>query len=156
MHVRQPKRHKIRQKLSYADFAKSRKFYKCDKQSKERPKDGNKERKKWQQVFVHAKRSTNDIADRMLDRRAIWENREQERKIRDHQGALVFFDWNASENTALDCNPLYKDRHSAQFYGGGTSRSSTSRPKRRGSPSSTASRLRAGGRRPRRTKKFFG
>lgn len=30
-----------------------------------------------------------------------------------------FFDWNASKNTALDCNQIYKDRHTVQFYGRG-------------------------------------
>ncbi|KAG0422779.1 hypothetical protein HPB47_001442 [Ixodes persulcatus] len=89
MHVRQPKRHKIRQKLNFADFAKNNKFYKCvssceerpflkDKESKERSKDGNEKRKKRQQFLLHAKRSKYDIPDRMLDRLAIWEEREQE------------------------------------------------------------------------------
>ncbi|CAN7949224.1 unnamed protein product [Ixodes pacificus] len=30
-----------------------------------------------------------------------------------------FFDWNASKYTALDCNQIYKDRHTVQFYGRG-------------------------------------
>ncbi|KAG0417482.1 hypothetical protein HPB47_005567 [Ixodes persulcatus] len=158
-----------------------------DKERRERSKDENEKRKKRQQVFEHAKRSAGDIPDRIFDRRAIWENREQERKSerfpededendrdkvqeykekekqeefetikerylrifkkRAPQPQQVFFDWNASENTALDCNSIYKDSNTSQFDGGGTSRSLTSRPKRRSSPSSTASCFSAGGRR---------
>ncbi|KAG0421871.1 hypothetical protein HPB47_002266, partial [Ixodes persulcatus] len=154
-----PRRHHERNRDCAQDFstvASGQRLALKDKQSKEMLKDGNEERKKWQQFFVHAKRSTNDIPDRMLDRRAIWENRELKRnskrfpededenerdKVQEHKKEKekefetikgrylwilkkkraprpqqVFFDWNASENTALDCNPIYKDRHTAQFY----------------------------------------
>ncbi|EEC04247.1 DEAD (Asp-Glu-Ala-Asp) box polypeptide, putative [Ixodes scapularis] len=140
MHVGQQKRRKKEQKLSYADFAKNKKFYKgvfsCAQESKKRSKDENEERKKRQLFCVHAKSSTGDIPDRILDRRAIWENRSatcgfSRRRERLNHSEL-FFDWIASENTFLDCNPIYKDSRTAQFYGGGTSRSSPSRPKRQG------------------------
>ncbi|EEC01155.1 hypothetical protein IscW_ISCW000930 [Ixodes scapularis] len=51
-----------------------------DKQSKERSRDGNQKRKSRQQLFEHAKRSTDDVPHQMLDRRAIWVEHERERK----------------------------------------------------------------------------
>ncbi|CAN7997261.1 unnamed protein product [Ixodes pacificus] len=119
------------------------------------------ERKKRQQFFEQAKHSTDDIPDRMLDRRAIREKRERERererfredededdrdKVREHKdkekefeaikerylGIIkkkrrvrrlndrkFVFDWDASEDTAVDYNPIYKDKHTVQFYGRG-------------------------------------
>uniref|UniRef100_A0A224YRY9 Probable ATP-dependent RNA helicase DDX23 n=1 Tax=Rhipicephalus zambeziensis TaxID=60191 RepID=A0A224YRY9_9ACAR len=112
------------------------------------------ERKKRQQFFEQAKRTSDDVSDR-LDRRRKERERYREAdgeeddgrdKIREHKdkekefeaikerylGIIkkkrrvrrlndrkFVFDWDASEDTAVDYNPIYKEKHTVQFFGRG-------------------------------------
>lgn len=44
--------------------------------------------------------------------------RKRKRGRRLHERKFIF-DWDVSEDTAVDYNPLYKERHEIQFFGRG-------------------------------------
>ena len=43
----------------------------------------------------------------------------KKRRVRRLNERKFVFEWDASEDTAVDYNPIYKDRHQVQFYGRG-------------------------------------
>ncbi|EEC05998.1 DEAD box ATP-dependent RNA helicase, putative [Ixodes scapularis] len=43
----------------------------------------------------------------------------KKRRVRRLNDRKFVFDWDASEDTAVDYNPIYKDKHTVQFYGRG-------------------------------------
>ena len=43
----------------------------------------------------------------------------KKKKIRRLNDRKFVFDWDAGEDTSVDYNPIYKERHSIQFYGRG-------------------------------------
>ena len=43
----------------------------------------------------------------------------KKRRVRHLNERKFVFEWDASEDTAVDYNPIYKDRHQVQFYGRG-------------------------------------
>ena len=43
----------------------------------------------------------------------------RKKRVRRLNDRKFVFDWDAGEDTSLDYNPIYKERHSAQFFGRG-------------------------------------
>lgn len=43
----------------------------------------------------------------------------KKRRVRRLNDRKFVFDWDASEDTAIDYNPIYKERHTVQFFGRG-------------------------------------
>lgn len=43
----------------------------------------------------------------------------KKRRVRRLNDRKFVFDWDASEDTAVDYNPIYKERHTVQFFGRG-------------------------------------
>jgi ATP-dependent RNA helicase DDX23/PRP28 len=43
----------------------------------------------------------------------------RKRRMRRLNERKFVFDWDATEDTSTDYNPIYKDRHNVQFYGRG-------------------------------------
>ena len=43
----------------------------------------------------------------------------KKKKVRRLNDRKFVFDWDAGEDTSIDYNPIYKDKHQVQFYGRG-------------------------------------
>ncbi len=44
---------------------------------------------------------------------------QKKRKVRRLNDRKFVFDWDAGEDTAVDYNPIYKEKHQIQFFGRG-------------------------------------
>nr|CAD7399477.1 unnamed protein product [Timema poppensis] len=78
---------------------------------RDRDRDGKKEEDP--QIVKDKEKEVEAIKERYL---GLIKKKRRVRRLNDRK---FVFDWDASEDTAVDYNPLYKERHQVQFFGRG-------------------------------------
>ncbi|UYV66424.1 DDX23 [Cordylochernes scorpioides] len=100
-------------KKSHEDRERERRERREREREKEREKDDNEDNRDKVREGKDKGKEMDAIRERYL---GIIKKKRRVRRLNDRK---FVFDWDAGEDTSVDYNPLYKERHTIQFYGRG-------------------------------------